>query len=50
MRGTVDGVVEERGVFATGAGTFGGVADLDCMALIAGKMTSLATDTARGPG
>ena len=42
----VDGVVEERGLFATGAGTFGGVADLDHMALIAGETTSLATNTA----
>ena len=33
----VDGGVEEGGLFATGAGTFGGVADLDCMALITGK-------------
>ena len=46
----VDGDVEERGLFATGAGTFGGVANLDHMASIAGKMTSSATDTARGPG
>ena len=45
----VDGVVEERGLFATGAGTFGGVADLDHMASITGKTTSSATDTARGP-
>ena len=46
----VDGVVEERGLFATGAGTFGGVADLDRMASIAGETTSSATDAARGPG
>ena len=46
----VDGDIEERGLFATGAGTFGGVADLDCMASIAGKTTSSATDTARGLG
>ena len=46
----VDGDVEERGLFATGAGTFGGVTDLDHMALIAGKMTSSATDAAQGPG
>ena len=38
--------VEERGLFATGAGTFGGVADLDCMASITSKMTSSATNTA----
>ena len=42
----VDGVIEKRGLFATGAGTFGGVADLDCMASITGKTTSSATDTA----
>ena len=42
----VDGVIEERGLFATGAGTFGGVADLDCMASITGETTSSATDTA----
>ena len=45
----VDGVIEERGLFATGAGTFGGVADLDCMASLTGETTSSATDTARGP-
>ena len=45
----VDGDVEERGLFATGVETFGGVADLDCMASIAGETTSLATDAARGP-
>ena len=33
----VDGDIEERGLFATGAGTFGGVADLDCMASIAAR-------------
>ena len=42
----VDGDVEERGLFATGVETFGGVADLDCMASIAGETTSLATDAA----
>ena len=42
----VDGVVEERGLFATGAGTFGGVANLDHMALIASETTSSATNTA----
>ena len=42
----VDGVIEERGLFATGAETFGGVADLDRMALIAGETTSSATDAA----
>ena len=42
----VDGGVEEGGLFATGAGTFGGVADLDHMASIAGEMTSSATDAA----
>ena len=42
----VDGNIEEEGLFATGAGTFGGVAELDCMALIAGKTTSLATNAA----
>ena len=46
----VDGVIEERGLFATGAGTFGGVADLDHMALITSEMTSSATDTAQGLG
>ena len=46
----VYGDVEERGLFATGAGTFEGVADLDRMASIAGEMTSLATNAARGPG
>ena len=30
----VDGGVEEGGLFATGAGTFGGVADLDRMASV----------------
>ena len=42
----VDGVIEERGLFATGAGIFGGVADLDPMASIAGETTSSATDAA----
>ena len=42
----VDGNIEERGLFATGAGTFGGVADLDRMASIAGEMTSSATNAA----
>ena len=42
----VDGVVEERGLFATGAGTFEGVVDLDRMASIAGETTSSATDAA----
>ena len=46
----VDGGIEEGGLFATGAGTFGGVPDLDCMASIASEMTSSATDAARGPG
>ena len=46
----VDGGVEEGGLFATGAGTFGGVTDLDRMASIASETTSSATDTARGPG
>ena len=46
----VDGGVEEGGLFATGAGTFRGVTDLDHMALIAGETTSLATDAAQGPG
>ena len=46
----VDGGVEEGGLFATGAGTFGGVADLDRMALITGETTSSATDAARGSG
>ena len=46
----VDGGVEEGGLFATGAGTFGGVADLDHMASIAGETTSSATNAARGPG
>ena len=46
----VDGGIKEGGLFAIGAGTFGGVADLDCMALIAGETTSSATDAARGPG
>ena len=46
----VDGGIEEGGLFATGAGTFGGVTDLDCMASITSEMTSSATDTARGPG
>ena len=46
----IDGGVEEGGLFATGAGTFGGVADLDRMASIAGETTSSATDAARGPG
>ena len=32
----VDGGVEEGGLFATGAGTFGGVVNLDRMAMIAG--------------
>ena len=45
----VDGVIEERGLFATGAGTFGGVTDLDRMALIASETTSSATDATRGP-
>ena len=42
----VDGGVKEGVLFATGAGTFGGVADLDHMASIAGEMTSSATDAA----
>ena len=42
----VDGGVEEGVLFATGAGTFGGVADLDCMASIASETTSSATDAA----
>ena len=42
----VDGDVEERGLFATGVGTFGGVTNLDHMASIASKMTSLATNAA----
>ena len=46
----VDADAEERGLFATGVGTFGGVADLDRMASIAGETTSSATDVARGPG
>ena len=46
----VDGGVEEGGLFATGAGIFGGVADLDRMASIAGETTSSATDAAQGPG
>ena len=46
----IDGGVEEGVLFATGAGTFGGVTDLDRMASIAGKMTSSATDTAQGLG
>ena len=46
----VDGGIEEGGLFAIGTGTFGGVADLDRMASIAGKTTSSATDAARGPG
>ena len=46
----VDGDIEERGLFATGAGTFGEVADLDRMASIAGETTSLATNAVRGPG
>ena len=46
----VDGDVEERDLFATGAGTFGGVADLDHIVSITNEMTSLATDAARGPG
>ena len=46
----VDGDIEERGLFATGAGTFEGVADLDRMALITSETTSSATNTARGPG
>ena len=46
----VDGVVEERGLFATGAGTFGGVADLDRMASITSETAFSATDATRGPG
>ena len=42
----VDGGIEEGGLFAIGAGTFGGVADLDHMASIASETTSLATDAA----
>ena len=45
----VDGGVEEGGLFATGAGTFGGVADLDRMASNAGETTSSATNTAWEP-
>ena len=45
----VDGVIEERGLFATGAGTFGGATNLDRMALITGETTSSATNAARGP-
>ena len=46
----VDGGVKEGVLFATGVGTFGGVANLDRMASIAHETTSLATDPARGPG
>ena len=46
----VDGGIEEGVLFATRAGTFGGVADLVHMASIAGETTSLATDAAQGPG
>ena len=46
----VDGGVEEEALFATGAGTFGGVADLVRMASIASETTSSTTDAARGPG
>ena len=42
----VDGGFEEGGLFATGAGTFGGVTNLDHMASITGETTSLATNTA----
>ena len=42
----VDGGVKEGGLFATGAGTFGGVADLDRMASITGETTSSATNAA----
>ena len=45
----VVGGIEEGGLFTTGAWAFGGVADLDHMASIAGETTSSATDAARGP-
>ena len=46
----VEGGVKEGGLFAIGAGTFGGVADLDRMASIVGETTSSATDADLGPG
>ena len=45
----VDGDVEKGGLGATGAGTIGGVTNLDCMALITGETTSSATNAAQGP-
>ena len=46
----VVGGIEEGGLFATGAGAFGGFADLDLMASIASDTTSSATNAALGPG
>ena len=42
----VDGGIEEGGLFTTGAGTFGEIANLDRMASIASEMTSSATNAA----
>ena len=46
----IDGDVDEGGLGATGAGTIGGVINLDCMASITGETTSSATNATRGPG